>query len=335
MKHIFLVVFSLHFFAFSVNAQKFGYPKVEERQLIGTKWRYAYTLQLESNTTIHQADKGYQYFLYFKYDYSYEQFLHGKLTRGAWALNGSTLFYNFRNIRKFDIAAINSKSLVLEFQQPNSNGTYQYHFVAVDSKEAPFVRPADELPEVIVEAYPSNNKKRGWWNVLHSNEKKEDKETASVPKKTTQTYISVELVGGGYFGGIDPVVKDFIKINTDGRLIQEFQTIGQPLRVVKKTIGRAELEQFAEYVMQNKFFDMQRMYDCNAEACTKRKVMKPTPIPLRLQITYGDKRKVVTIAIWGLDQHKIRYVDYPPALDNIIDAIQRFAHRDEKRLGVK
>ena len=38
-------------------------------------------------------------------------------------------------------------------------------------------------------------------------------------------------------------------------------------------------------------------------------------------------KKVVTISIWGDDIDRTRYVDYPAALDNIIDAIQRMAHR--------
>jgi hypothetical protein len=311
-------------------AQKFGYPKVYERQLIGTKWRYTYTLHLETNTTIHQADKDYQYFLFFKYDFSFEQFLHGKFSKGNWSLGESTLFYPFRNIQKFDIAAINNKSLVLEFQQPNMSGTYQYHFVSVESKDAPFVRPPDELPEVIVEAEGKQTKKRSWWAALTQRSKNteggDDKDKSDNKKKET-LYFSAELVGGGYYGGIDPVVKDFIRINADGRLVQEFQTVNQPLRVTKKNISKQQLEQFGEWVTQQKFFDMQRMYDCNSPACEKRKLIKPTPIPLRLMIAYGDKRKVVTIAIWGKDQYNLQYVDYPPALDNIIDALQKMANR--------
>jgi hypothetical protein len=320
----------IHLFLFltvttSVFAQKFGYPKVEERQLIGTKWRYSYTLHLETNTTVHQADKDYQYFLFFKYDFSFEQFLHGKFSKGNWSLSGSTLFYPFRNIQKFDIAAINNKALVLEFQQTNATGTYQYHFVTVESKEAPFVRPVDELPEIIVEAEAKQTKKRPWWAILRGGEdKKED-----LPKKKEPVYFSAELVGGGYYGGIDPVVKDFIRINSDGRLVQEFQTVSQPLRVNKKSISKQELEQFGEWVTEQKFFDMQRLYDCSSPVCEKRKMLKPTPIPLRLMIAYGDKRKVITLAIWGQDQYKMRYVNYPPALDNIIDAIQKMANRIE------
>ncbi len=319
------ILFASFFILLTSNlfAQRFGYPSVQERQLIGTKWRYAYTLHLESNTTVHQADKDYQYFLFFKYDFTFEQFLHGKFSKGNWSLSGGTLFYPFRNIQKFEIAAINNKALVIEFQQPNSSGTYQYHFVAVESKDAPFVRPINELPEVIVEAEPKQTKRRSWWAILRGGD--DDKKAEA--KRKEQVNITVELIGGGYYGGIDPVIKDFTRITTEGRLIHEFQTVNNPLRVVKKNISRQELESFAEYIMQNKFFEMQRMYDCNSAVCEKRKVMKPTPIPLRIKVTYGDQKRMVTIAIWGEDAYKLKYVDYPPALDNIIDAVQRMTHR--------
>ena len=325
MKYSIIFILTILLASFSAFGQKFGYPSVQERQIIGTKWRYAYTLHVESNATEHQADKTYQYFLFFKYDFTFEQFLHGKFSKGNWSLSQSSLFYPFRNIKKFEIAAINNKTLVLEFQQPNNTGTYQYHFVAVESKDAPFIRPADELPEVIVEAQTSKSKKKPWWAILRNSEEKKDEPN----KKKEPTYVSVEIVGGGYYGGIDPVIKDFIRIYPDGRLVQEFQSVNQPLRVNKKVIPRAELEAFAEYVAQNKFFEMKRIYDCNSPGCEKRKLLKPTPIPLRLMVSYGDKSKVVTIAIWGQDQYKLKYVDYPPALDNIISAIQKFAHRIE------
>lgn len=324
MKHVVSVVFICLVASVVTFGQKFGYPSVQERQIIGTKWRYTYTLHVESNSAVHQADKSYQYFLFFKYDFSFEQFLHGKFSKGNWSLNGSTLFYPFRNIQKFEIANISNKALVLEFQQPNSTGTYQYHFVAVESKDAPFIRPADELPEVIVEAQSTKNKKKPWWAILRNNDEKKDD-----VKKKEAAYVSIEIVGGGFFGGIDPVIKDFTRIYPDGRLVHEFQSVNQPLKVTKKVIPKAELEQFGEFVLQNKFFEMKRMYDCNSPICEKRRLLKPTPIPLRLMISYGDKSKVVTIAIWGQDQHKIKYVDYPPALDNIISAIQKFTHRIE------
>lgn len=311
------------------HAQKFGYPQVNERQVIGTKWRYSYTLHFESNTVVHQSEKEYQYYLYFKYDFTFEQYLNQKNSKGTWSLNGSTLYYPFRNIKKFEIAQINANTLVLEFQQPNSQGTYQYHFVAVESKDAPFARPANELEEVTVYAQTKN--KRRWWQAFR---KGGDPLNPSVGVRKDPVPIQIELTGGGFYGGIDPVVKDYIQIKSDGRLIREYQSINQPLMVTKKNISRQELEEFAEYITQNKFFEMQRIYDCNSAQCEKRKMNKPTPIPLRLMITYGDKKKVVTIGIWGQDQNRVRYVDYPQSLDYIIDAIQRFANRiEDRRVG--
>ncbi len=304
----------------------------DERLFIESKWRYTYTLHTESNTIIHKADKQYDFYLYFKYDYTYQEYLNGKLARGNWNLEGRNLFYSFQYVDKFEIVQLNKSILVLEFHQRNSKGTYQYHFVRVESKDAPFEKPANELPEVIVEAdnpHPGivkeKKEKKGWIASVFQKFKKRQ-EYIPVPEPT---HISIDLIGGGYYGGIDPVLKDFIQIKTDGRLIKEFQSVSHGLLVTKKNIPRTELEMFADYVVKQGFFDMERIYDCGDQACEKRKGAKPRPVPLRLSVAYGDKKKVVTIAIWGQDNLGIKYVDYPPALDNIIDAIQRMANRLE------
>ncbi|MEM9824058.1 MAG: hypothetical protein AAF985_23435, partial [Bacteroidota bacterium] len=118
-----------------------------------------------------------------------------------------------------------------------------------------------------------------------------------------------------------------IQIKSDGRLIKEHKSLNKGLPVTKKDIPREELEQFAEFVIAQNFFEFDRIYDCTAGGCQKRKHTKPTPIPLRLAIAYGARKKVVTISIWGRDKYNIQYVDYPPALESIIEAIQRMAHR--------
>ncbi|MBI5915854.1 MAG: hypothetical protein HY842_10785 [Bacteroidetes bacterium] len=301
----------------------------DERLFVESKWKYTYTLHAESNTIIHKADNAYDFFLYFRYDYTYQEYLNGKLTKGNWSLNGRTLFYSFQHVNKFEIVQLNKSVLVLEFTQKNSKGKYQYHFVRVDSKQAPFVRPSNELPEVIVEAdgnnpsqgAPGKKKKRDWLAFLRKKEKKTEE------PKPVPVYINVELIGGGYYGGIDPVLKDFIQIKTDGRLIQAYPRQNNGLFVTKKNIPRAELEMFADYLLKQGFFDLERAYDCSDPRCQRRKSDKPTPIPLRLAVTYGQRKKVVTIAIWGKDDLGIRYVDYPPQLDKIIDSIQRMASR--------
>ena len=300
------------------------YPAVDERKIIETKWKYTYAIHLESNTTIHKAEQFYDYYLYFRYNYSYQQFLNGRTTKGTWSLNGSDLFYSFKHIKKFEVAEITKTSLVLEFTQPNSKGTYQYHFIRVESKDAPFVKPPNELPDVIVETI--NPKKKGLF-AFGKRKKKKRKKKKRKKKKKDEVYISVELIGGGYYGGIDPVLRDYIQIKSDGRLIKEHKSLHAGLTITKKDIPREELEQFAEFIIAQGFFDFERLYDCASSDCQKRKHSKPTPIPLRLAVAYGSKKKVVTISIWGRDKYNVQFIDYPPALEAIIEAIQRMAHR--------
>lgn len=295
-----------------------------ERLLIGVKWRYTYTMHVESATIVHQADKNYEYFLHFRYDNTYEQYLNGKFTKGDWRIEGNTLDYSFKNVKNFEIAEINNRILALEFEQPNSNGKYRYFFKSVEANEAPFPPAPGELPEVVVKGKVFKYKKEPWWTVF----RKKKTQPVAAPDPVN---ITVELIGGGYYGGIDAVQKDYIIIKSDGRLIKEFQSISSGLSVTKKNIPREELERFVEFVKAQKFFEMERFYDCNTQICIKRKKQEPSPVPLRLAITYGNLRKVVTISIWGEDNRHVKYVEYPPALDNIVDAIQRMAHRIESR----
>ena len=306
------------------------YGPVKEQQLIETKWKYTFTLHTESNTVIHKAENYYDFFLYLRYDYTYQEYLNGEFARGTWSLNDRTLFYSFKNIKKFEVAELNKKVMVLEFTQPNAKGTYQYHFTAATTEESPFVKPANELPDVIVEDTDPNGGKstERWWTFGKKKKKKKSKYAPAV----NETYINVELIGGGYYGGVNPVVRDYTHIKSNGRLIKEHKSLQNGLKVVKKDIPRAELEEFAEWVERQGFFEMERMYDCETPICQKRKRQKPTPIPLRLAITYGNRTKVITISIWGMDDNQIHYTDYPKELDNIIDAIQRMGNRLEDRV---
>ncbi len=301
---------------------------IDERKIVETKWKYTYTLHVSSNTILHQADNNYDFFIHFKYDYTYEQYLNGKFTSGVWSLNSNDLFYQFKHISKFKIKEVNNEKLVLEFTQPISKGYYQYHFVRVTSSNAPFVKPPNELPDVNVEANISRKAdSKHWWSIF-SKEKKEEKIVVS-KKKDKPLFISFELIGGGYYGGIDPVLRDYIQIKNTGRLIKEFKSVHKGLVVTKKYIPRSELEEFAEYILAQKVFELNRIYDCSDSACQKRKHQKPIPIPLRLVIAIGKRKKVITINVWGKDKHNIKYVDYPPVLDEIISTIQKMGSRIE------
>ena len=325
-----LILFLIGFFSVSGSGQA---PVKGVRDLLPeTKWKYTYALHLESNTIIHRAENFYDFYLYFRYDYIYEQYLNGKISRGNWSLKDRELFYPFKNIKKFEVAELSKKKLILEFNQPNAKGTYQYHFIRVETPETPFIKPANQLPEVNVEAEdlrPVAERKK-WWVFNKKKRKKSRRKNKETVDKGP--YINVELIGGGYYGGINPVLRDFIHIKSDGRLIKEFKSIENGLIVTKKNIPREELMSFVEWVKKEGFFDFERMYDCKTINCSNRKRRKPTPIPLRLAITLGNQRKVITISIWGEDETKTQYVDYPPVLNEIIDVVQKFAHRTESKV---
>lgn len=294
----------------------YQYPPVNEDKLIETVWKYTYVTHTQSNEKIHQADEFYNYFLYLRYDYSYQQHINGKEEEGSWFLNNekNEILYNFRGVKWWKIAEFTKNSLVLEFTLSSNNSTYQYHFVSANASESPF--------EVITTA--TVGKKETGNNVVTNEPKKPRK--PSEPKENEGVEIEIALIGGGFFGGPDPVIKDYILIKNNGRLIKEYESTQLGLRKTRKDIPREDIEQLAEFIISNHFFDYERIYDCDSALCRKRQSNKPTPIPLRLSVKYGSRHKVVTISIWGIDsKYKGKYVDYPKELDMIIKGIQDLA----------
>jgi hypothetical protein len=316
MRKALLYFLNFYIFILSVNAQDFNGFNAES--LRETKWQYAYMLHVESNMVIHKAAKSYQYYIHFRFDQSYEQFLNGGSLMGGWQMSNNILDYSFQDIKQFKVVSLTPDVLVLEFQRPNSQGHFQYYFNNADENN-PFPKPINELPLIKVREKRIYN--LPWWATTARKGKK------TIKNRTEPIYINIELIGGGYSNTLDPVTRDYIRIKSDGRLIQEYQSKSKGLITNKKNIPRAELEKFCEYVVQQNFFEFQREYDCHDQACEARKRYKPSPIPLRISIVYGNRKKVISLPIWGIDERKMKYVNYPPALDNIIDAIQRFAHR--------
>ncbi len=320
MKFLRRLLFFIILMGFLIQLQGQSYQRYTVNQLIETKWRYSYMLHLESGMVLHKAEQDYNYFVYFQADYSFNQLLNGRMTKGVWSYSGQRLQYQFKDIIDFEVVMLDEDRLILEFTRANSRGHFQYFFTAANENN-PFVKPANELPMVSVKEKKLLSLP-GWLAQF-----KEDKKEQS--KKEAQTYINIELVGGGFYGGIDPVSRDIILIKSDGRLIKEYQTKNKGLTVTKKNIPRAELEKFCEFVVSQKFFEFDREYHCTDETCEQRKRQKPLPLPLRISIAYGNQKKVISLPIWGTDERRTHYINYPPALDNIIDAIHRFALRME------
>ncbi|MEZ5033067.1 MAG: hypothetical protein R2787_16895 [Saprospiraceae bacterium] len=101
--------------------------------------------------------------------------------------------------------------------------------------------------------------------------------------------------------------------------------------VTRKNISRSELEDFAEWIQENGYFELDREYDCTDQECHRRKRERPRPMPLQTSITIGQRTKIVTVPIWGEDNRHVRYIDHPPLIDQIVETVYRMADRQEIR----
>jgi hypothetical protein len=331
------------------------YAPINENLFVNTKWKYTYTTHAESNTVIHKADEEYAYFLFFRYDYGYQMYLNGGLTHGIWKLNKekNEVKYNFRKNEWWRLASFSEEALILEFSMTRKS-SYRYHFIRVTDADAPFKRSPNDLPDVSVnyannsndselDTYASFLKKRGVkynkkkWERRKLREERREKNRIARLQKTERgraqlaaeepkEMMQIELVGGGFYGGVDPVYRNMIIIKTDGRVIKEYQSELQGLQVSKHNISRENLEKLVTYIEQQKFFEFDQMYTCENQACIKRLSNKPRPIALRIAITKGVQRKIITIPIWDGRGKAQALINYPQELDAIVEAIEKIAN---------
>lgn len=309
-----------------------GYPPINENLFLNTRWKYTYTTHAETNTIIHKADKFYEHFIFYKYDYTYSIYLNGVFSGGEWRLNDALnqVYSPFRNIQWWKIQQFTDDMLVLEYSL-HSKANYRYHFVRVTPEQAPFQRSANDLPDVEVNYLSKNDDKYRYRYVKAEKGKRGGKGKRKDNKKQTDTIapepelLQVELVGGGFFGGIDPVYRNNLVIKTDGTVIKEYQTEQQGLRVTRRTIPRANLEKLVQLIEEKNFFNLEQIYTCESPDCSRRLTQQPRPIALRIAVTKGYRRKLITISVWEGFGAKNHWVVYPPEIDLIVKAIEDVA----------
>jgi hypothetical protein len=255
-----------------------------------------------------------------------------------WALNDkkNRLYYKFKNTKWWEIVSFKDDKLILEFADNESS--LQYTFQRVGSDIAPFAKDKTLLPSVSIvdkNAKKPENPQKGkgffsWLADLFRSPKvgSRAKDSSIVkprfdPNKAPEPInIDIALVGGGFYGGVDPTIRNFINIKTTGRVIHEIETENKGLVKLKRDISRKDLESLARFIIEKHFFDFDGSYDCDAGDCKARKAKKPKPVPLRLTVQYGDRKKTVIIAIWGKEgNRREKYIDYPNDLDLIIENI--------------
>lgn len=314
---------------FPVQAQE-SFPicpfsRITETHLVETWWQYQHTLHVSSQTIVHHGETDYASFLHFRYDLTGEVSIVGQIQDHPWRLSGGKLFFPYRTDTVFCVEQPDPRTLYLTYQSAGQQEDYRYVFRKVEPGATPFVRPWYELPTVLVardklRKQPVRNKVP-WWAFWR---RWQEPPTVQGPPPIR---IQIEVAGGGYYGGINPVYRQFVKINSEGRLIREVQTAREGLMTTRKNIARNELEAFVYWIRDQGFFDLAREYDCTEQLCHRRKGEQPRPMPLQVKVTLGHQTKMVNIPIWGMDNKHVQYIQYPPVIDQIVETVYKMADR--------
>ncbi len=292
-----------------------------EEQLIETQWSYIYATHPESGDILHRGGEDFEYFVYFKFDQSYIALLNRDRYVGKWTIEGIQFQFSFNGVSNFRIHQLTDERLVLLYESEYTGQQMLYHFSAVSPMDSPLNKVENLLPKVTVNQNNEKEKKQGegwfsrWLDRLFHRY-----------TPAPEPYVRIELTGGGFYGGLNHVLKDYITIDNDGTLIKEMMTEEYGNHKLIAQIEREELLRFTEFVSEKGFFDMPRTIDCQTNHCIDRKYEKPTPIPLRLSITYGERKNIVTVPIWGKESRRGQWIRVPGELEAIVFAIQNMAH---------
>jgi hypothetical protein len=252
-------------------------------------WSFEMTYEAVSGEIIETADAEDICDVLLAGDYSYEIFDRDQLSRGVWTVQGDVLYLPFRGASQFILTSLKPDMLELRFSDGYT--TYIHRFL----RQGP--NPTTQVP--------NNPNNRTWI--------------------TGERNIRIELTGGGFFGGADPVQRDFILIRENGRLIHERQTVSKGLRVTKKSLSNRQLSELADFIRTSGFFALDSQYGCATPECENRLHSQPTPIPLRLAVTDGLDRHVVEVAIWPEAGAAASPISIPPELVRIVQAIRRLS----------
>ncbi|MBK6902214.1 MAG: hypothetical protein IPH04_05175 [Saprospirales bacterium] len=278
--------------------------KWDEKLLTGVVWSFQKTFEWESGQIIEKADTATVCDLLMESSHSYELFDQDELIRGAWDLQGDILLVSFRGRESFTLAQLTVDQLDLQFQAGRKQ--YIHRFSRPASANASAGKPAEAKAPVDRSASSKAPADRRTWI-------------------EGEREIRIELTGGGFFGGADPVQRDFILIKENGRLIHERQTVNTGLQVEKATLSTRQMAELADFIRSNGFFTMESRYGCATPECEDRLLALPRPVPLRLAVTDGLDRHVVEVAIWPEDKEKGAVAAFPSGLKNIVDAIRSLA----------
>jgi hypothetical protein len=301
------------------------YTRLSPHHLAQSYWRYLHMTHATTGQVVHQGGDAYPSFLHFHDDYTVRIHTNGWEETFDWVLHKGLLTMDYRGKSQFCGDLSPSGLLLLFFEREGSPTTYAYHFEEVIGEETPFLRSPAELPTILLDAGRERDSRSGrhpWWAFWRWWQTPQAEPPPLIP-------MSIEISGGGYYGGLNPVYRQFLRIDSDGRLIRELHTRQEGVLKTRKNVPRRELEQFMDWIIRQGYFELEAAYDCRDPACTRRKSITPSPVPLQVAIRHGYHRKVVTVHIWGRDHLQEQWLPYPSLIDQIVHTVYKMADRPD------
>lgn len=286
-----------------------GNSQTPSEWLCQAPWLYVHTFAVEATAVI-QSEKVVGTTINF-HDYGVVEIEQaGQFSGGIWRLEGDQLFLRLAGKKQFRIKELQPGSLVLEFEQTQPiRGTFQYHFRTASSNNEAMQAPA------VVE--PVSGTKELSSSALSP--------VSKIERPAPGSRIQIELRGGGYQSPDNPVLKNELIIRPDGQVYFEYTKVQGDRLFSHKTLSRSALEEVANYLFDQGFFELDDQYTCQNATCSDRLKAEPQPIPIQLAFQYGSYRKVISLSIYSLEPGYRKVLDYPESIDRMIQAVRRIA----------
>lgn len=298
-----------------------------QHQFSNTRWKFSYTLHVDKNEVLFKDDEEYEHQIWFKYDGNSYTFLNGQMITDRWNAQPKefVLTYNFSKRTNWLVAECNEQILALEYKSKTRNTYRLYFFRLADTSTQYFTYNLGEKPEIqyfkpVVTPKPKDS---------NETESQAQNKTSLFPAKEIKSapngnFMQIELLGGGFLEKENVVLRNLIKIENDGTILRQILTEKEGLKTFKSNMGRAKLEKLMAFIESQSFFEMNAQYNCANFECYNRLKEQPKPVELRLAITYGSVRKLITISIWEGVNHQKHWIDYPKEIDLIINEIYNY-----------
>ena len=198
-------------------------------KLVDEKWNYRYQIHVGENQTIHRATT-MNWALYFSSTQKLYQQKSDRSSCASYTLSDRKIISPILPFGPLSIVSCSETELVLIFDL-NSIDQYQFYFTKeLVSPNDTFI-PKHTLPSVVYHYKNPQQQDLVHQEYLSSigrknaiKKKKRNRRVPSNVPKDEPEFLQVELTGGGFRGGLDPVYRNILLIRTDGSLLFEYET---------------------------------------------------------------------------------------------------------------